>query len=169
VGTNFYLYPDKPLLVKVADKLREHKDQGIHIGKRSAAGTFCWDCNITLHKKGNDGIHHGCRTPGHIACDCDWHETCPRCGKKRKKESLSESAAGRELGFDKSKPKRKKGVSTCCSFRWAMSKVSLDDYLSRGYKIKNEYGDYFTESGFKHEVLEECPVQYFDMIGQEFS
>jgi hypothetical protein len=169
MGTNFYLYPDKSLYAQVADKLRdaEHEDE-IHIGKRSAAGHYCWDCNITLNKQGNSGIHHSCRIPGHMACDCNWHKQCPKCGALPKKESLSDSSAGRELGFNKNKPGRKKGVSSCCSFSWAINKKDFIDYLARGYLIKDEYGELIKEKDFK-EVLKECPVQYDHMIGEEFS
>jgi hypothetical protein len=54
MGTNFYTIDD------------------IHIGKRSAAGLYCFDCEVTLCKNGEDAIHQG---------SSGWYNTCPKCGK----------------------------------------------------------------------------------------
>jgi hypothetical protein len=173
MGTNFYI--------------RGHNhdtDPQWHIGKRSSAGPYCWDCRITLCKKGEQDIHMGCRKPGHIACDCGWHKECPKCGAKPVKEGLEAGSGGRELGFNKSRPKAKTGVQSCASFTWAMSPDTLSSYVSQGSAgqcpccnrdyddkekiIQDEYGDLFTWHEFLM-ILEECPVQYNDSIGQEFS
>lgn len=143
MGTNFY-YRDKT-------------KQLIHIGKRSAAGAYCWDCHITLCKGGDDAVHTN---------DSDWHTACPVCGKKYKPESLEESATGRELGFNKHKPHVKKGVSSCSSFNWAVS--PQDFFLTiRPEHIEDEYGHKYN---FKHfvDVLKECPIVYYQSIGADF-
>lgn len=128
--------------------------KGRHIGKRSAAGLYCWDCGITLCKKGIEGVHTG----------VDYFDKCPKCGKGREEETLEESAAGRELGFNKQAFGTKTGIRTCSSFRWAIDPGEL-----RGSRrIKDEYGRVYSKKEF-YQMLEECPIQYFDRIGKEFS
>ena len=153
MGTNFYLNGSK---------------RG-HVGKRSAAGLYCWDCNITLCVGGNKLVHFG------VGRDGEWHKTCPTCGKRSKEESLSESTAGRELGFNKSIPGKKTGVSSCCSFSWAMPKDEVIKYckglvFKTGIQkpIRDEYIRKYTLKEFLA-VLQECPIQYTDMIGENFS
>ncbi|MCF7795992.1 hypothetical protein K9M42_02765 [Patescibacteria group bacterium] len=77
MGCNFYI--------------EKENNETIHIGKRSAAGHYCWDCNITLCKEGEQGIH---------SSDSKWHERCPFCNKLPKNETIENSAAGLELGFN---------------------------------------------------------------------
>ena len=145
-----------------------------HIGKRSAAGPYCWDCKTTLCKEGEDAIHFSARN--------EFHKSCPKCGKKPKEESMDSSTGGRELGFNKEKPARKSGVASCMSFTWAMDPLHLleggvttlgecpcckrpfpDDKI-----IEDEYERTYSMTEFK-EVLEECPIQYKDSVGQRFS
>ena len=145
MGTNFYM-------LKKATGLQSN-----HIGKRSAAGMYCWDCNQSLCKTGNNGVHQG---------KSEWHSSCPKCGKKFIEEDFNNSSAGRELGFNKSKPKAKKGVASCSSFRWA---IDPEEFLKSKIKvIKDEYGQKFTREEFE-QILLECPIQYNESIGQAFS
>lgn len=139
MGTNFYVKSDC-----------EH--QGQHIGKRSAAGSYCWDCGVTLAKSGMP--HDG---SGML-------EACPKCEKPGQSESLDDSAAGRELGFNKSPPVRKTGVRSCSSFSWAVE----PGYLEGVDEIEDEYGRRFTRGEFVA-VLQECPIQFMDSIGRDFS
>lgn len=142
MGTNFYL-----------------KDsENTHIGKRSAAGYYCWDCNVTLCKDGEEGVHQG----------SDWHKACPVCGAKFQAESLDCSAAGRELGFNTSQPKAGTGVSTVCSFTWAMKPDHLVRRMEKGVQVVDEYGREYSPSEFG-DVMEACPLQYYHSIGQDFS
>lgn len=124
------------------------------IGKRSAAGWWCWDCGVSLCKAGSSNVHFSASA---------WHESCPKCGKKKEDEPLSESTAGRELGFNNHKPGRKKGVASCCSFAWGIEPDSLRNYPD----IVDEYGREFTLEQFR-DILTECPIQSTDLIGQEF-
>ena len=126
-----------------------------HIGKRSAAGLYCWDCKVTLCKEGTEKVHYSTH---------EWYDKCPQCGKQPQKETLENGAAGRELGFNKSKSKAKTGVASCASFSWA---VTLDK-LGRLKYLKDEYGRRYSINEFK-DVLEECPIHYHDMIGRDFS
>lgn len=137
MGTNYYIL------------------DGTHIGKRSAAGMYCYDCGITLCKTGKDKIHHH---------ESDWFETCPVCGKTPIEENLSESSVGRELGFNNGPFKTKIGVKSCSSFTWAMPPSKLKSKRH----IKDEYNWRFTMEEFK-EILDECPIQYYSLIGLDFS
>ena len=144
-----------------------------HIGKRSAAGQYCWDCKVTLCIRGEEAIHYSNRN--------GFHDACPRCGKKPKAEGYASTGA-RELGFNSAPPARKMGVASCSSFTWAMDpkrilegKILLEacpncarpfDDLDK--VIEDEYGHLFTIEEFRR-VLEECPVQYKDSIGTQFS
>jgi len=162
VGTNFYI--------------RGHghnDDPGTHIGKRSAAGLYCWDCKTTLKEGGIDKVHG----------DGGFHQECPKCGKSRENEELSDSAAGRELGFNKGKPQKKTGIKSCSSFSWAMTLESMKEktigiipecpncgqaYEDTNKVIEDEYGRVFTFAEFE-EILLECPIELFDMLGVNFS
>ena len=146
MGTNFYLKGHT-----------DSDDPKFHIGKRSAAGPYCFDCKITLCKGGDAGIH----TTKWNRYEKDWYNKCPFCGKKPIKEDFGSGAAGRELGFDKSPFSRKTGVASCSSFTWARK-------LCKVRKIEDEYGIEYTRDEFE-KMLEECPVQYHHSIGQWFS
>jgi hypothetical protein len=154
MGTNFYLL------------------NGTHVGKRSAAGLYCWDCGITLCKNGNDSVHAGHRDmPHETGCDrgwtcrCGWYDACPKCGASPAKESLDTGSAGRELGFNSSKPKPKTGVATCSSFSWAMNPNKFRN--SNVLYIRDEYKRKYTRKQFMA-VLSECPLQFTNSIGVEF-
>lgn len=143
MGTNFYW----------TDRNRRE----IHIGKRSAAGDYCWDCCVTLCKDGNEGVHLN---------RSEWWSRCPNCGAKPTRESLDQSTAGRELGFNESSPKKKTGVCSCSSFNWATDPTSF--LLGMPKSITDEYGRKYSAKEFK-QVLEECPIRYYQHIGVDFS
>ena len=125
-----------------------------HIGKRSAAGFYCWDCGISLCKEGDQMVHSG----------VGFYNSCPMCGRPREMEKIENSAAGRELGFNKNPFKKKDGVKSCSSFNWAIYPV----LIRRRRKIKDEYGRVYSRAEF-NAMLTECPIQFFDSIGKEFS
>jgi len=149
MGTNFYL-------VKKLKECNNDMNPECHIGKRSAAGLYCWDCGVTLCK-------------GSVHYDDGWYDKCPKCGKKPKKETLDNGAAGRELGFNKSKPAPKTGVKSCSSFRWDMEPDNVLKMKCRAIAkpICDEYGRKYTLKEFK-EILEECPIIFTDSIGKDF-
>lgn len=152
MGTNFYLYGH-----------REDHDNSpdVHIGKRSAAGAYCWDCCRTLCEDGEGAIHSG---------RSGWRTTCPECGQACQEEAMSTSSAGRELGFNKSVPAIKTGVSSCASFSWAMPIHRFMHYASvkEGPVAEDEYGEVYTLQQFLA-VLSECPIVLTDRIGTRFS
>lgn len=128
--------------------------RGRHLGKRSAAGAYCWDCGISLCMPGAEFVHEG----------REFHACCPECGKERQVETIETGAAGRELGFNKTKPKKKKGVASCSSFTWA----SRPEAIINTKYIKDEYGRRYSLRQFLA-VLEECPIRFYNAIGTDFS
>lgn len=145
MGTNFYLMGHS------GDDSPKY-----HIGKRSAAGKYCWDCGITLCKDGNEKIHSG---------RSEWHEVCPKCGKPEIDESLGNSSAGIELGFNKNNLIHN-GVRSVCSFSWAQDPINI---LGNSYAlIEDEYGHRYSNSQFRDMLVNMCPIQYYRSIGIEF-
>jgi len=116
--------------------------RGKHIGKRSAAGLYCWDCGVPINRE----------------------KECPKCGNKPKKEDFSNSAAGRELGFNKEPFAKKTGVASCSSFSWAIKPEKIKKILF----VKDEYGRKYSGKTFREEILAECPIQLYDLIGENF-
>jgi hypothetical protein len=155
VGTNFYL--------NLTNSPEDMDDPNYHIGKRSAAGWYCWDCGITLNMGGESQIHKG--TSGQ-------YEKCPKCGNERTKDE-GWGSAGVELGFNKpDKPDQRKGVRSVSSFTWAMSRSTLLRAVdeSRVYKpIIDEYDRTYTYEEFEDQVLDNCPIRFNNMIGRWFS
>ncbi len=141
MGTNFYVKGH-----------RGNDDPKFHIGKRSAAGLYCWDCGVSLCKGGASRVHYGDGD--------DFFDKCPKCGKSPEKENLSTSSVGRELGFNTEKPAKKAGVKGCSSFTFARP-------IGRIKNIVDEYGTEYTLEEFRA-VLEECPIR-IDCDGEHFS
>jgi len=165
MGTNFYfivpavtLPTGEVLHLWKMSVMREHP--AVHIGKRSAAGPYCWDCNTTLCVQGNAGIH------AHVA---EWHACCPKCGQVRDETGLGQSAA-LELGFKTMSQMQSKGVRSCSSFRWGIPKdvvfKTCQANLETGI-IQDEYDRVYTGTLFL-KMLDACPIE-FESIGQCFS
>ncbi len=139
MGTNFYL------------------KNGQHIGKRSAAGLYCWDCGETLCQGGSSGIHKG---------TFDWYSECPSCHANPRDETLGNSSGGVELGFAKPHDiKDRHGVTSASSFCWALHPYQLIGKR----KVDDEYGHTYTLRDFRDTVLSNCPMQFYDLVGREFS
>jgi hypothetical protein len=128
--------------------------KGVHIGKRSAAGYYCWDCRTTLCCGGEQFVHYGSK----------WFDKCPICNRPKDKEDWASGSVGRELGFNKKEFSAKTGVKSCSSFNWAID----PDKINKLRFVKDEYGRRYTLKEFR-KILEECPIRYTDMIGREFS
>ena len=142
--------------------------RGKHIGKRSAAGMYCWDCGVPLNKEGKKGVHKShadnCNHKGLVVCDCLVLKECPKCSKKIEKEKFKNSSVARELGFGKNNYSKKEGVKSCSSFSWAMSPKLIEKYLF----VKDESGEIYSRSTFQNEILAECPIQFTHLVGREF-
>lgn len=168
MGTNFavegYFFDFiEGLYVPRGANLIDHMDPGIHIGKRSAAGYYCWDCNETLYRGGVTRIHSG-KDEGFFA-------SCPKCGKKTAWEGAIPRATSVELGFSKPNDDRPTGVRTCSSFSWAQppgafkawAKEHLEEEL-----VVNEYGDKMTVGAFLNMLRTNCPIESVRMVGEWF-
>lgn len=131
-----------------------------HIGKRSAAGLYCWDCQMTLCIGGITAVHKSGK---------DWYEACPKCRQKPKERNR---AVMMELGFAKPALGAIQGVSSCSSFSWALDDASFHEWAARNGDhecIRDEYGGLFTPMQFEKMLLLNCPIQFRDNIGIEFS
>ncbi len=170
MGTNFYWKTDyepppaQTILLPTGEEygvepIRVDKmNPIIHIGKRSAAGLYCWDCKTSLIKTGR--VHY----------DSTWHEACPLCKKVPVKEKLEESTMGQELGFGKQIAKPS-GVRSCCSFSWAQEPEVVRRICRENMEkdiIENEYLDHYTGRLFLEQIDELCPIQSTVSIGRYF-
>jgi hypothetical protein len=166
MGTNFYWkMTETPSVTLPTGKVKEDfiddMDPDIHIGKRSAAGTYCWDCRRTLCPGGEANIH---RTEGPFLTEC------PECGGKVQKEARNPAMV--ELGFEKpAEEPPPSGVHGVCSFTWAQEKAPVvkackerpDEVL-----IVDEYREELTGAQFLQMLEANCPIQFFDAIGRQF-
>ena len=160
-----------------------------HIGKRSAAGHYCYDCNVTLCLDGVFAVHmgkvpqdynpdnttHAMVIQDWLADKSTWRETrwadvCPKCGKEKVDEH---HAASIELGLRSPNTSRPKGVWSCSSFTWAQNPVRLWHNEFRYHPgeiwIVDEYGTDFTCAEFCMMVLTNCPINDSMSAGTEFS
>lgn len=158
MGTNFYW--------KRGSAKADHMDPEYHIGKRSAAGTYCWDCKRTLCKGGEGKIHYGNGGPD------EWLTACPICGKSDKPVKGWKGAAAVELGFAKPNDVLPKGVQTCSSFSWAQEPASVRARCVKSkakFLIVDEYGRGMSGKEFLAMLDSNCPVTFIGSIGKWFS
>ena len=148
---------------------------GEHIGKRSAAGWYCYDCRVALVEGGEQNAH---------SSTAQRLDACPVCGKtKEVQENLDASAditKGRynpvmiELGFARAptKPTKLTGVQGASSFTWAQEpayvaarcKGSADKWV-----VQDEYGRDLTGAQFIDMLESVCPIRFTHSIGHDFS
>jgi hypothetical protein len=147
VGTNFYW----------RERLGEDDlgldDPRVHIGKRSGAGYYCWDCDESLHELGIEGIHTGIDR---------WLDACPRCGKRK--------TEGPEPVRDLAR--LPVGVAKCCSFTWSASPRRVRAVCAAQLDTKivvDENGLDFTGREFLEMLALFCPIEVHDAIGTRFS
>lgn len=131
MGTNFYW------------KGYEHSDDiKHHLGKRSGAGLYCYDCGTTLNRGGINVIHES------ESIWNKWLDECLACGKQ----------------YDEAKDGEMIGVDYCCSFTWTVMKhlEQIKQFAKDNYEDKiivNEYGEEFTAKEFL-EMLKGCPIWF---------
>lgn len=196
MGTNFYIHvpniqrpsqemtlpTDRLVTVVYSPTLRTADGESIdlHIGKRSAAGFYCWDCRLTLCLGGEQAVHYG----GHIGLGKgltftvprdEWAEKCPKCGQgPPTKTDLSDQGhpAGLELGFAKAATDRPTGVRGCSSFRWAMDPEVVHEMCIKHPDVevvRDEYNHLYTGRDFWQMLEAQCPIRFTDSIGGSFS
>lgn len=140
-------------------------DPRVHIGLRSAAGRYCWDCRVTLCKNGEEGVHRH-------TTEFDWYDRCPRCKQAPAREEGFPGPAAIELGFAESGSPRPTGVRGTCSFSWAQDpggvlrtcEARMDDEI-----VVDEYGHRLTGGAFLAMLRANCGINILLWIGQEFS
>jgi len=156
MGTNFYWIQDN-------EKTQRDDSLAVHIGKRSAAGWYCFDCGTTFSRHTCE-LHFGQKS---FDVDCparnyNVSESCPGCGKKPDMSSpqVKEGGAMLELGFSKTMPQQ--GITPCCSFTWTLMKHrrKLLELLKFKKKVVvSEYGDQYTAKEFL-KLTDDCPIQF---------
>ena len=113
-----------------------------HIGKRSAAGIWCWDCLIPMYDEDRKQEVAGISVPTPF-------EFCPSCGNKVETDK-GYNPAMRELGFDKSEPTILTGIQGANRFTWCTdavvglgtTKKQIIEELQKNHKfVITEYGD----------------------------
>lgn len=164
MGTNFYLTPEAicELHGLDADAARglDDLDPLRHLGKRSAAGPYCWDCDMTLCLGGPSAVHSG----------VGFHSKCPRCGGKPKGIP---QAVRLELGFAEPNQERPTGVTSASSFGWAHDPVTATLYLlgagAAREVVESEYGERLTGAAFIDMLEKQCPLRRYGSVGQQFS
>lgn len=95
----------------------------LHIGKRSAAGSYCYECGTTLNKCGTDYVHGG--------DNIDWYEQCPICGKEGSPISSFRW--------------------TMMRHKWLAEKLADEGCTKKC--IVDEYGDSYSPMEFLNEVI----------------
>lgn len=184
MGTNFYWRVQADGLLPTGEEPSgDHHRPTRHLGKRSAAGPYCWDCNITLCKEGKDAIHHSTLPP--LRPDEDpfesmmhrlreeqrrkFHQQCPRCG--REPSTNGHQAAAVELGFQPPAYERPRGVRGAASFSWAQDPKDVEAICRRhpeALLVEDEYGREMTGGDFLAMLVCNCPIQYTDSLGTVF-
>lgn len=160
MGVNFYIkkYFDKP--IKVPNQFNKDSPT-IHIGRISWAGDYCWDCEITLCKDGENKTYQ--------VSEDFWYLRCPKCGK----ENIdTEDTIIPVLVFRLPK-RRGKDVESCYSFTWAQEpeefKRIMTAYIySKKYIALDGEGVPYTFRQFL-QLLDYCPIQLTDRVGQYFT
>lgn len=145
----------------------DEDDPKYHLGKRSGAGLYCWDCRVTLCSEGEESIHSGSNT---------FLSACPKCGKTEEDNipSRFDRLADTEAEYvpEEADYRKPTGVAGCCSFTWAQDPdQALAIMMERPNEIlvEDEYGRAYTGEEFLKLLDASCPVHIHKMIGQRFS
>jgi len=132
-----------------------------HLGKRSAGGNYCWDCEISLCMSGIFKIHDS---------KSEWNDGCPDCGQKPKEDNR---AVMIELGFEPPRNESIEGVTSISTFTYAITRDELYEFcnINRNVKcIRDEINnDLYTGVEFMDMLYYNCPIRFTNLIGREFS
>lgn len=163
MGTNLY-WNTTEACIRKGEFVDTHEEQS-HIGKRSAAGLYCWDCELTLCRGGNDAIHFNTHS---------WSDCCLECGKTYIDEKVGTpgNPAGLELGFAPPNIQRPTGVRGASSFTWAQDPLFVREtcrIFATKPMIRDEYRRIFLCAEFIEMLRVQCPIEHVRSIGQYFS
>ena len=137
MGTNFYTL------------------NGKHIGKRYAAGIWCWDCRRR------------------VSCDRTGQKwICAKCSKHSTAKNLSFNPAYLELGFIKTISKRHHTIDGASGFIWCIGELGLGNTidgikqrLKRLKFIKTEYKEKWSIKKF-NEMLSKIIIEESEESGE---
>lgn len=167
MGTNFFLdnfiYDFEDGLYVPDDQTgRDHMDPAGHLGKRSAAGYYCWDCGQTLCQGGDKKVHHG---------KSSWWDSCPKCGKSPVAKDKMPRSMALELGFAAARGHRPSGVAACSSLSWCHPPMAAKAFIESQeiVSVTDEYGRKMTGLQFLAMVQTNCPIQLSRMVGKWFA
>lgn len=162
MGTNFYI---KGYSTSRQD-VTEISIKKWHIGKRSGAGQFCFDCGVSLALGGNRFVHYDVqdyirqRFPSLTGkYELEAYHKCPLCEKP---------ATGGDEG--------KTGVHYACSFTFAMGLAEAKRRIEEECLkltdpcVQDEYYREYTWQEFM-DILDNIPhsLWFTDSLGTEFS
>ena len=150
------LTPDEMELISIVSRTEQRGSSStLFIGKRSAAGPYCWDCRITLCKEGESQIHMA----------GTFHKQCPKCGGSSEKTE-KESPVNVELGFSKPRTEPPKGVCGASSFTFHIPfdevKKRLKQHGLESLSVIDEYDRQMTGGDFLMMIEANCPVHFLD-------
>ena len=155
MGTNFYWnvmapWAEVTLPTGVVKRVGgfDTDDPDVHIGKRSGAGAYCFDCKVTLCKDGESRIHYS---------DSGFYDECPKC------DAPNTVRSGRPDGNP---------VSYACSFSWAQDPNRVRRVCGERLNevlIHDSYGKELTGEEFLEILKKDCPIEFTDSIGRPFS
>lgn len=156
MGTNFYL----------RDEAEEY-ERGQHLGKRSAAGMYCYACNISLVTGMPGGFDvespHISKKPYGVNRG---YEQCPKCGAKPSGNFYlpelfmpTQEQTEREEMYP---------VRYSFSFGFALAPEEISLYAP-DTEVVDEYGRVFLMHEFWSDVLAKAVFLFTEHIGQEFS
>ena len=155
MGTNFYWKDDGPKYDA------EYNYLWVHLGKRSAAGRYCFDCRRTLCEEGEQAIHSG---HGRMLT------ACPDCGATS--QPKAHSAVGVELGWTSAATVKLTGVQGASSFTWASDPAEVRqrcEQLMDRPAVQDEYERNYTGAEFLQMLAANCPIEFTNMLGRRFS
>lgn len=154
MGTNFFWNDGK--------EIEDNMDPEFHIGKRSAAGLYCWDCGVSLCEDGNSSVHSERSA---------WHSECPMCGSNPTEEKEGNPVMV-ELGFSSPRDSRPRGVRGASSFSWAQEPTFViwkcEDCPDEPLVI-DEYGKELSGKAFLGMLKNNCPIRFTRFIDTWFS
>lgn len=173
MGTNFLWHGaalDRARAIADDKMARRPPADESHLGKRSAAGWYCWSCDVPLVEGGRRDLVHTGR--GYV-------ERCPLCGKAKGASAKdgggpAYNAAMVELGFAEARTAREgrpTGVQSASSFSWAQDPEITGGILRRypdDPLVEDEYGRVLTGREFLAMLAVSCPIQFTHSVGTAY-
>lgn len=176
MSTNFYWYMEHHSVGDRAlptgetiyrSKGFDEDDPKYHLGKRSGAGLYCWDCKVTLCSGGEELIHKG---------SAQFLSACPKC-HKTESDSFPDRFSRivgvvEEVRAEENDYKKPTGVAGACSFTWAQDadraiQIMMDQ--PDEVLVEDEYGRTYTGDEFMRLLDANCPIHFRELVGQRFS